>query len=176
MTEIKGRVPPRVQAAACREKEAAMPEFPVVTLTPEPFAYITLTSQMKDIAETMAEGFGRLSMLFAQARAEMAGMPMCHYLDYDESSTTFQLGFPARPADVEALRDAGLSIGETPAGRNMKATHIGPYDTIMTTYTAMTAAMQAQGLEGTKDMWETYFSPPETPPEQIKTEVIWPVA
>ncbi len=152
-----------------------MPEFPVVTLSPEPFAYITITANMTEIPKAMGDGFGQLSMLFAQAKVTMAGMPMCHYLDYDEKSTTFQLGFPCRPDEVEALRDAGLSIGETPSGENMKAVHMGPYDGLGTTYNAMTDAMKAQGLTPAKDMWETYYSPPETPPEQIKTEVTWPV-
>jgi len=152
-----------------------MPEFPVVELVPQPFAYITITAKMAEIPKAMGDGFGQLSMLFAQAKATMAGMPMCHYLDYDDKSATFQLGFPCRPDEVEALRDAGLSIGETPSGKNMKAVHMGPYDGLAATYAAMTEAMKAQGLSGTKDMWETYFSPPETPPAEIKTEVTWPV-
>ena len=152
-----------------------MTEFPVVTLTPEPFAYITITARMTEISKAMGEGFGQLSMLFAQAKATMAGMPMAHYLEYDEKSTTFQLGFPCRADETEALRDAGLSIGETPSGRNMKAVHIGPYDSIVGTYNAMTEAMKAQGLTAARDMWEAYFSPPETPPDKIKTEVTWPL-
>ena len=52
---------------------------------------------------------------------------------------------------------------------------MGPYDSIVNTYNAMTEAMKAQGFVGARDMWEVYYSPPETPPEQIKTEVIWPV-
>jgi hypothetical protein len=152
-----------------------MPDFHVETLKPQPFAYFTLTAQMSEMSEAMGAGFERLSAAFAKAKAEMAGMPLCHYTDYDEQSVTFELGFPARPDQVEALRAAGLSIGETPSGRSMKAIHIGPYDTIVETYNKMTEALKEQGLEGTKDMWEAYFSPPETPPEQIKTEVIWPV-
>lgn len=152
-----------------------MPEFPVVTLKPGPFAYITVTTPMAGIATAMGEGFGRLSALFAEARAEMAGMPMCHYVEYDETSTTFQLGFPCRPEEVGALRAAGLSIGETPAGATMKAVHLGPYDSVGSTYNAMIEAMKAQGLVAARDMWEVYHSPPETPPEQIRTEILWPV-
>lgn len=153
-----------------------MSDFEVETLKPQPFAYITLTAKMPEMPKVMGEGFDRLSAAFAEARAEMAGMPLCHYTDYDEQSATFEFGFPARPDQVDALRAAGLSIGETPSGRSMKAIHIGPYDTIVETYNKMTEAMKKQGFEGTKDMWESYFSPPDTPPEQIKTEVIWPVS
>ena len=153
-----------------------MPDFQVETLKPQPFAYITLTAKVPEMPKAMGDGFDRLSAAFAAAKAEMAGMPMCHYTDYDEQSATFDLGFPARPDQLEALREAGLSIGETPSGRSMKATHIGPYDTVVETYNKMTEAMKKQGLVGAHDMWETYFSPPETPPEKIRTDVIWPVS
>lgn len=152
-----------------------MPKFPVVTLTPGPFACITITTPMTGIAGAIGDGFGRLSALFARAGTEMAGMPMCHYVEYDAISTTFQLGFPCRPDEVGALRAAGLSIAETPSGDIMKAVHMGPYDSVATTYDAMAAAMKAEGLVGARDMWEVYCSPPETPPEQIRTEILWPV-
>lgn len=152
-----------------------MPEFPVVVLEPGPFAYTTVTTEMSGIAHAMGEGFDRLGAMFAQAGAEMAGMPMCHYVQYDGKLTTFQLGFPCRSDDAGALRTAGLDIGETPSGQVMKAVHVGPYDSVVTTYNAMIEAMKARGLVGANDMWEAYYSPPETPPEQIRTEVIWPV-
>ena len=165
----------RTDTSPDQQRVKTMSDFTIETLTPRPFAYITVTARMSDMARTMGESFGRLGALFAAAGAEMAGMPMCHYTAYDEKTATFDLGFPARADQVEALRAAGLSIGETSSGRNMKAVHIGPYDTVVETYNRMTAAMKAQGLVGATDMWETYFSPPETPPEQIRTEVTWPV-
>jgi effector-binding domain-containing protein len=152
-----------------------MSEPVVTTLEAAPFAYLDRTSKIADMPRTMGEGFAALFQLFAKAKARQAGMPMAHYLDYDGDSTSFQLGFPVRQEDVEALKAAGLEIGETPGGENMKAVHIGPYDSIVQTYDVMTAAMEKQGFEGSHDMWEVYYSPPETPPEQIQTEVIWPV-
>lgn len=152
-----------------------MPQFPVVTLQPDPFAYITVSTPMAGIAQAMGQGFGRLTAAFSQAHARMAGPPMCHYIAYDEKNTTFQLGIPARPDELDKLRAVGLETGETPSGRNMKAIHIGPYDTVTKTYTALTDAMKARGLTAARDMWEVYYSPPDTPPEQTKTEIIWPV-
>lgn len=152
-----------------------MPQFPVVTLTPDPFAYITVRTSMSGISEAIGEGFGRLGAAFDEAHARVAGPPMCHYLDYDGSGTTFQLGYPARPDELDRLRDAGLQTGETPSGRNMKATHIGPYDTVVATYDALTDAIKARGLTAARDMWEVYCSPPGTPPDQIRTDILWPV-
>lgn len=153
-----------------------MTDFPIETMQGAPRAYVTRIALMADISKVIGEGFATLSDLFAVAGAPMTGMPMAHYLTYDATSTTFELGFPCRPEDEEALRAAGLSIGKTPEGRCMMATHMGPYDAVETTYHAMIAAMQAKGLVPATDMWEIYFSPPETPPAEIRTDIVWPIA
>ncbi|WP_055046692.1 GyrI-like domain-containing protein [Devosia sp. A16] len=147
----------------------------VVELKPRPFAYINLRSTLPQMSATMGQGFATLSQMFARAKAQMAGNPLAHYTDFDATAASFELGFPVLEADIPALRAAGLSIGQSPGGTNMTATHVGPYDTVARTYDLMTIAMKAQKLSPGKDMWESYMSPPETPPEQIRTEVIWPV-
>lgn len=152
-----------------------MPDFTIETRTATPFAYLERTARIVDMPKVMGEGFASLSALFAKAKAPMDGPPMAHYKSFDGSTTTFELGFPVRAEDTAALRAAGLSIGETPRGRVMQAIHVGPYDGVSKTYDAMLAAMKAKGTEAAPDMWERYFSPPGTPPEQIRTEVIWPL-
>jgi hypothetical protein len=152
-----------------------VPEPAIVELHSTPFAYISLTSLLPQMAQTIGDGFTTLVEKFAEARAEMAGNPMAHYLDFSADSVRFELGFPVLEKDIERLRGAGLSIGRTPDGTSMKATHTGPYQSVSDTYGEMSAAMQGRGLTGTKDMWESYISPPETPPDQIRTDVIWPI-
>lgn len=152
-----------------------MREFIVAEMTPQPFAYVMRHARIADMSQVMGECFGILSAALARAKAEPAGPPLSHYLDYDNNSSTFQVGFPIRSEDVEAVSAAGLAIGETPAGSVMQVQHVGPYDTLHLTYDAMTRAMSEQSLKGTHDMWERYLSPPETPPERTVTEVMWPV-
>lgn len=153
-----------------------MTDFPIETMHPGPRAYITRTSKMTEIAASMAEGFETLARLFGEAKVAMSGMPMSHYLDYDDVSTTYELGFPCREEDTAALRAVGLSIGKTASGPSMRATHVGPYDGVPSTYNAMMGEMTRLGLAPARDMWEIYYSPPDTPPPQIRTDVIWPLA
>jgi hypothetical protein len=153
-----------------------MTSFPIETMQPTPRAFITRTSKMTEIAATMKEGFETLARLFAQAEVPMGGMPMAHYLDYNDVSTTFELGFPCREEDANALRAAGLTIGTTVAGPSMRATHIGPYGGMESTYHQMIGEMTRLGLEPARDMWEIYYSPPETPPAETRTDVVWPIA
>lgn len=153
-----------------------MTSFPIETMQPTPRAFITLTSKMTEIAATMQEGFETLARLFTKAGVPMRGMPMAHYLDYNDVSTTIELGFPCRAEDTEALRAAGLTIGTTAAGPSMRATHIGPYDGMESTYHQMIGEMTRLDLEPARDMWEIYYSPPETPPAETRTDVVWPIA
>lgn len=152
-----------------------MSDFVLTNLTSTPFAYIARSAPIFDIPNVMQEGFSNLSRMFEKAGAAMAGPPLVHYLDFDESGTHFEMGFPVRPEDTEALRNVGLAIGQTPSGRVMQGMHIGPYETVSATYTAMQEEIGKQGFIGSKDIWERYLSPPETPPAEIRTEVIWPV-
>lgn len=147
----------------------------IVELSPRPFAYISLRSSLPQMPAIMGQGFATLGQMFATAKAQMAGNPLAHYTDFDATSASFELGFPVLESDIPALRAAGLSIGTTPGGRNMTATHVGPYDTVSRTYDRMTSAMKEQKLAGSRDMWESYLSPPGTPPDQIRTDVIWSV-
>lgn len=152
-----------------------MSEPVIVELQPRPFAYISLTSNLDDMPNAMADGFGTLARLFASAEVVMTGNPLAHYLAFEIDIVDFDLGFPVLAQDAERLKGAGLLIGETPGGRSMVATHVGPYDTVSKTYKVMDRTMRALNVEGAKDMWESYQSPPDTPPEEIRTEVIWPL-
>ena len=152
-----------------------MSEPVIAQLQARPFAYVSLTSSLADMPQAVANGFERLPRLFSQAEVQVAGNPMAHYLGFDSRTVSFDLGFPALPSDVERLKAAGLSLGQTPGGAHMVAVHVGPYETVTSTYRIMDQAMQAKHVNGARDMWESYRSPPQTPPSQIQTEVIWPL-
>ena len=103
-----------------------MSQFTVADLSPQPFAYVKRSAKITEMAQVMGECFGILEAALAQARAQPAGEPLAHYLDYDTTSSTFEVGFPIRSEDAEAVQAAGLEIGETPAGQAMVGTHTGP--------------------------------------------------
>ena len=56
--------------------------------------------------------------------------------------------------------------------------HIGPYDTLEQTYTAMMEWITTQGRTVAGPMWETYLTDPDTEPDPQawRTEVFIPVA
>jgi hypothetical protein len=153
-----------------------MTDFPIETWTARPFAFLSRKVAMPEMPATMGATFSAVAAAFARAGAPMEGPAWCRYTAFDGKTVGFDAGFTARPQDCDALSAAGLSIGETPSGRVMTGWHIGPYDTVPATYEAMRAAMRAAGVNGTEIMWEAYHSPPDTPPAETRTQVIWPLA
>jgi len=147
----------------------------IVDLEPRPFAYLSIEASLLDMPAAVAQGFHTLADLFARADAHIAGCPLVHYLAFDMRLVDFDLGFPARPDDVDRLRAAGLGIGQTPGGPSMMAWHTGPDDDMSKTYLIMDEAMRRLKIEGSRDIWECYPNRTVASAEQFRTEVIWPL-
>lgn len=147
----------------------------IVELQARPFAYLSMESTLLAMPNAVAQGCETLCNLFARADAPIVGGPMVHYLAFDTRLVDFDLGYPARPGDVERLRAAGLSIGETPGGPSMTARHFGPFDSLSDTYIEMDEAMRRLAITGARDIWESYPNRTDTHVGEFCTEVIWPL-
>ena len=82
-------------------------------------------------------------------------------------------GFPV----ATPIEDAdGVVASTLPGGEVVEAVHIGPYDTMETTYAEIAAWMAAQGLRPGPVMWESYLTDPgnEPDPATWRTLIVWP--
>jgi len=70
---------------------------------------------------------------------------------------------------------AGWQMQELPASTFVTLLHVGPYDTIGAAYDSLTAWIGAHDLAIAGPPREVYLSEPETPPEQIRTILEFPV-
>ena len=67
-------------------------------------------------------------------------------------------------------------MGETYGGRVVRAMHVGPYTELQETYTIIYAFVVAHNLEANGRSWETFVSDPgNTPEDELKTEIYYPV-
>lgn len=151
-----------------------MPNPEVVSLKPQPFAYITRECLMENIAATIAEAFAALNGALAQAKSAPAGPPMARYSHYGDGRVTIDLGFPVQEAMMGALRAAGLKTGMTGGGDAMRAVHVGSFETLRRTYDALLNAIRAAGRAPADEMWERYLTQPGDGDEP-HTEVLWPM-
>jgi len=89
------------------------------------------------------------------------------------SALDVEFGFPVA-AKVEAK--GRIKPGKLPAGRAAVTMHIGPYDKIQEAYNRLTAFVKEKGLEMGSSCYEVYLSDPnESPPQELQTEIYFPL-
>lgn len=130
--------------------------------------------ELATIGEQMGRAFGAVMAALGQADVHADGPALAYYEPTDDGfdvAAGFRVAadFTAPPG-VERL-----DLGEVEAAHT---THIGPYSELTTAYDDLQrqAADAGRALVRSGPMWEEYWSPPETPDDQTRTEVYWPVA
>ncbi|WP_307784812.1 GyrI-like domain-containing protein [Streptomyces sp. MBT70] len=95
-------------------------------------------------------------------------------------------GPPGHTLDLEvgfvtsrAVRpEAGVVVGSLPGGRVARLTHYGSFDRLGSSWERLHFWMQARGLPGGEDRWETYITQPspDMDPRDLRTELNWPLS
>ena len=122
------------------------------------------------IGSTLGEVYGYLGA----RRVETAGPPFVIYHGVPVADDPFEVEVCA-PIAGPTDAPTGWQIQRLPAGTFATMLHVGPYDTVGPAYTAMTAWIGAHDLVVTGPPREVYLSDGNTPPEQIRTVIEFPV-
>ena len=152
-----------------------MTEPRITTLTEQPTAVVRDQVAVDAMPEFFARAFTLAMEALTRQGVQPAGPPFGYYHGMPTDTVDVEAGFPvSEPIDP----GDGVLGGTLPAGRAVEALHIGPYDTLVSTYELVRQWMDQQGLEPSPDMWESYLSDPETEPDPAnwKTLVVWPVS
>jgi len=135
---------------------------------------IRLTASASELPEVMGEAFGEVAKLMAENNVQFAGPPFALYHNMDMNALDVEMGFPVAAGAVAAGR---VTVSELPAGRVASAVHTGQYSDLEKTYTALMAFVNEEGIRVHDWMYECYLnSPDEVPPDELKTEIFFPVA
>ena len=151
-----------------------MPEIRTTQLEAQPIVGIRTTVAMKEIGTVMGPLFGELLGHIRQNGQQPAGMPVAIYHSVPTDTVDVECAMPVASPVAGAGR---VQAGELPAGTAATVTHIGPYDTLPETWGALTAWIQAQGLEPAAPPWEVYVTDPGAEPDSSKwrTDIFFPV-
>ena len=162
-------------------------EFATKQLDAQPILGIRTVVTHDKIGEAMGPLFGEVFGYIQQNGQAPAGMPFAIYyhmdggpLDVDGEecadggSIDMECGMPvAAPLDGSGR----IKASELPAGKVATVTHMGPYNNLPQTWSALTRWMEAQGLEPAGAPWEVYVTDPGAEPDQSKwrTDIFFPV-
>ena len=131
-------------------------------------------TELDQIGPRMGAAFGTVAERLGRAGVAPAGPGIACYTRADDGFDVLA-GFTV-PAAFEPA--AGLDRIDLGGCEVARTTHLGSYDTLPEAYDDLREQARAHGsrLVDDEPMWEEYWSPPETPPDQIRTDVFWPVA
>ncbi len=136
------------------------------------FAVTRFEARPDEIAEKVGVAFGTVADYLGRHGMETVG-PAVSYYDIRPDGFGIAAGFVvAGPFDG----DGTVVPLQLPAGEVAVTTHLGAYEELPHAYAAIQSQMKERGRELDESaMWEEYWSPPETPVEETKTVVYWPL-
>jgi effector-binding domain-containing protein len=154
-----------------------MADIEMITVEPRALAvarFDVATDELDAMGERMGAAFGAVMAHLRRAGIVPRGPAVARYEPTTDGFTVaagFPVDAPVEPGD-------GIDSIVLPAGEVAHTTHLGPYDQLPKTYEALRAGVEAQGrsLVDGAAMWEEYWSGPDAPSEDARTEVFWPVA
>jgi AraC family transcriptional regulator len=149
-----------------------MDEIELTNTKEQPTVTIREKVKVGEIPQTMGRMFGDIYGTL-MGKAQLTGPAFVYYHSWSNDEVDMECGFYV----VGDFKPFGKFRAFTlPAVKAVVATHVGPYDKLVDSYTKMQEWMKNKGLVPAEQMWELYLNgPDEVPPEKLITKMVWPV-
>lgn len=183
-------LPPAVSAAPpalpAAQPQANEPQSPGTTLPGDAFGEeVTLTektilyfsgSGMWDSAfDTILDAFKTVYAFLDKQGLKAAGPPMTIYTSTDDSGFQFKAAVPIEAAPANPPQ-GDIAVGRSPAGKAYRFVHRGSYDSMDTTYEAITNFLDEKAIDAQDLFVEEYVTDPlKTTEDKLVIDVYVPV-
>ncbi|MFK4805877.1 GyrI-like domain-containing protein [Microbacterium sp. ZW CA_36] len=129
---------------------------------------------MAELTEFFSRAFQDTMTALEDQGLHPTGAPFGKYYGRPNAMVDVEAGFPVGTAITPA---GSVLPGSLPGGRVVEAMHIGPYDTMESTYSAVERYFADAKLTPGAAMWESYLTDPEAEPDPAKwhTQICWPI-
>ena len=131
--------------------------------------------RLSEIGGVLGASFGEVYGYLGSHGGEPVGPPFVIYHGMPVADDPFEVEVCA-PVSRAIDAPTGWELQELPAGTFATLLHVGPYDTVGAAYDTLMAWLGAHELAVIGPPREVYLSDGDTPPEQIRTIVEFPVA
>jgi effector-binding domain-containing protein len=135
-----------------------------LTLTPKAIIYLKGNSTWDTALDTLVDAFKSVYAYLDKQGLKRAGPAMTIYTQADDTGFQFQAAVPVAEMPKETPK-GDISAGMSPGGRALKFVHRGSYDSMDTTYEAITNYLDEKRLEAQDLFIEEYATDPVTTPE-----------
>ena len=146
-----------------------------VTMAEKTIVYFRGNGNWDAAFETIVDAFKTVNAFIAKQGLRPNGPAMTIYTATDDTSFSFQAAVPVVELPAETPR-GDIGVGKSPGGKALKFIHRGSYDSMDTTYEAITNHLDEKQLDA-KDLFiEEYQTDPVTTPEdKLVVEVYVPI-
>jgi effector-binding domain-containing protein len=167
--------PPPPPAAPPPPATTSEPFGEEVMLSPKTIVFLKGNGTWDTAFETLVDAFKSVYAFLDKQGMTRAGPPMTIYTSADDTGFTFQAGVPVAEEPKDAPR-GDIGVGKSPTGRAFKFVHRGSYDSMDSTYEAITNYLDEKRLEAQDLFVEEYRSDPVTTAEdKLVVDVYVPV-
>ncbi len=138
---------------------------------------MAIASVRKEIAQTelgewIDDALGQIFPALGTAGLHPTGPMVCRYHTWADDRTDCEIGFP-----ISGPAPGGLESSETPGGRSAVTVHVGRYEGLGNAYAALSDWMESEGVAPGTGPYEVYLDEMgSVPPDEMRTEVVWPLA
>jgi len=138
----------------------------------QPALSVRTHAAVQDLPTLFGKIYGGIMQYLGELGEQPTGMPFAAYYNMDMQNLDVEIGFPV----ARKLAGKGeIQASEFPGGKLASVMHVGPYDQVGPAYEALTQWIKDHGYQATGVAYELYYSGPETPPQEIRTEIVFPL-
>jgi effector-binding domain-containing protein len=139
----------------------------------QPTLYIRARTPIDGLPKLLGESYGKIAGYLGELGEGPAGAPFAAYYNMDMQDLDVEIGFPVLKT-IPGKDD--IQASQVPGGKLGYALHTGRYGDIAPAYDALTQFVKEQGYEPTGVAYEFYLNDPdETPPENLQTQIVFPL-
>jgi effector-binding domain-containing protein len=142
----------------------------IVELPERQAAIVGIEGTPAELPTLIGDAFDLTATLIRESGAGFAGEPFARYYAFGERISA-EAGFPFTGTLRETER---VRVSSLPAGRTVKTTHVGSYETVGDAWERARAWLGEHELTPAGAPWECYLTGPDEPGPPI-TEIFFPV-
>ena len=150
-------------------------EVSITKVAPQPIAAVKLQTSLKQIANSIQTGFGKLMQGLGRSGVTASGAPFIVYHDVIDEETDGHIEICV-PVAAALAPDPDVYGRELEGGEMATTVHHGPYQQIGPAYHTITSWIAENGYEIAGPPRETYLNDPrQVAAEELLTRVEYPI-
>jgi effector-binding domain-containing protein len=139
----------------------------------QPTLVVRTRTSVQEFSQVLGATYGAIAQYLGAQGEFPAGPPFVAYHNMDMSDLDVEIGFPV---SREMPGQGDIQPGEIPGGQFAACLYTGPYEQIEEPYEALAQWIEENGHEPTGISYEMYLNDPqETPPEELQTQILFPL-